>query len=60
MGLGRALATHVVMLLIILLVLLAVSVLGGGYRYRSWGAAGMSPAAILVVILVLLAITGRL
>jgi len=48
------------MLLIILLVLLAVSVLGGGYRYRSWGAAGMSPAAILVVILVLLAITGRL
>ena len=47
-------------MLTILLILLVVAVLGGGAGYRSWGAAGMSPAAILVAILVLMAVTGRL
>jgi hypothetical protein len=47
-------------MLTILVILLIISLLGGGFGYRSWGAAGMSPAGILVVILVLMAVTGRL
>ncbi len=47
-------------MLTILLILLVVAVLGGGAGYRSWGAAGMSPAGIVVLILVVMALTGRL
>jgi Protein of unknown function (DUF3309) len=47
-------------MLTILVILLILSVLGGGFGYRSWGAAGMSPAGILVVILLLLWLTGNL
>lgn len=47
-------------MLAILLILLVVSLLGGGFGYRSAGALGMSPAAIIVIILVVMALTGRL
>ena len=48
------------LMLAILLILLVVSLLGGGFGYRSAGALGMSPAAIIVIILVVMALTGRL
>lgn len=47
-------------MLAILLILLVISLLGGGFGYRSAGPWGWSPAAILVVILVIMAATGRL
>jgi hypothetical protein len=42
------------------IVLLLLALLGGGFGYSRFGAAGMSPAALIVVVLILLAITGRL
>lgn len=47
-------------MLTILIVLLLIALLGGGLGFGRFGAAGMSPAAILVIILILLAVTGRL
>ncbi|HEY5933165.1 MAG TPA: hypothetical protein VIU61_00945 [Kofleriaceae bacterium] len=47
-------------MLTLLIVLLLVALIGGGLGYGRFGAAGMSPAAILLIILVLLALTGRL
>jgi hypothetical protein len=47
-------------MLTLLIILLVISLLGGGFGYRSWGAAGMSPAGIIVLILLILALTGRL
>jgi hypothetical protein len=47
-------------MLTLLLILLLLAALGGGFGYSRYGIAGMSPAAILVVILVVLALTGRL
>jgi hypothetical protein len=47
-------------MLTLLIVLLLIALLGGGLGYGRFGAAGLSPAAIVVVILVLLAVTGRL
>jgi hypothetical protein len=47
-------------MLTILVVLLAVALLGGGAGYRRWGAGGMSPAGIVLVILLIMAITGNL
>ena len=47
-------------MLTILIILLLIALLGGGLGYSRFGGAGMSPAAILVIILVLLAVTGRL
>jgi hypothetical protein len=44
----------------LLIVLLLLALLGGGLGYGRFGAAGLSPAAILVVILIILAVTGRL
>ena len=57
-GMSRALLMS--MLLILLLVLLVLALGGGGWGYSRWGAAGMSPAGVIVVILVLLWITGYL
>ncbi|HEY0255750.1 MAG TPA: DUF3309 family protein [Kofleriaceae bacterium] len=47
-------------MLAILLILLVISLLGGCFGYRSAGPWGWSPAGILVIILVVMALTGRL
>jgi hypothetical protein len=44
----------------ILVILLVLALLGGGFGHGRFGAAGWSPAAIIVVILVVLALSGRL
>ncbi len=48
------------MLLTVLIVLLVLSLVGGGFGHSKVGFVGWSPAAIIVVILVILAVTGRL
>jgi hypothetical protein len=48
------------MLLTILLVVLVISVIGGGYGHSRIGYAGWSPAAIVLVILLVLFLTGHL
>lgn len=48
------------MLLTILLVVLVVSLVGGGVGHSRFGYAGWSPAGIILVILVILFLTGRL
>lgn len=48
------------MLMTILLVLLLVSLVGGGLGHTRYGYAGWSPAGILVVILAVMFFTGRL
>jgi hypothetical protein len=48
------------MLLTILVVLLILSLLGGGWGYSRWGYAGMSPAGVVLLILVILWLTGHL
>jgi len=47
-------------MLILLVILLAFALLGGGWGHSRYGYAGWSPAGILVVLLVILAMTGRL
>jgi len=47
-------------MLTLLIVLLLVALIGGGMGYGRFGTAGLSPAAILLVILALLALSGRL
>jgi hypothetical protein len=44
----------------LLIILLLVALLGGGLGYGRYGAAGLGPAGIIILILVLLAVTGRL
>jgi hypothetical protein len=44
----------------LLIVLLLLALLGGGLGYGRFGAAGLSPAALIILILVVLALTGRL
>lgn len=44
----------------ILIVLLLIALLGGGLGYGRFGAAGLGPAGILLLILVIMAVTGRL
>jgi len=48
------------MLLTILVVLLVLSLAGGGWGYSRWGYAGMSPAGIVLLILAILWFTGNL
>ena len=48
------------MLMTILLVLLLIALLGGGLGYSRFGYGGMSPAAIILVILLVLWFTGSL
>jgi hypothetical protein len=48
------------MLTIILVVLLIAFLLGGFGGYSRWGAAGMSPAVIIGLILLIMLLTGRL
>lgn len=47
-------------MLTILIIVLLIALLGGGMGYSKFGAAGLSPAALIILILVILAITGRL
>ncbi len=47
-------------MLTILVIILLLSLLGGGFAHGRAGLAGWSPAAIVVVILVVMALTGRL
>ncbi len=47
------------MLLTILLIVLLLSLLGGGFGWSRYGATGMSPAGILVVVVVILLLTGH-
>ncbi len=44
----------------LLVVLLVIALLGGGLGHSRAGLAGWSPAGIIVLVLVLLAVTGRL
>ena len=49
------------MLLTILVILLLVALLGGGYgSTRGWGYYGWSPLGLLVLIILILAFTGNL
>ena len=48
------------MLALILIVLLVLFLAGGTLNYGRWGNGGMSPAAIIAVILLLLWVTGNL
>jgi hypothetical protein len=47
-------------MLTLLIVLLLLALLGGGLGYGRFGAAGLSPAALIVVVLIILALSGRL
>ncbi|HEY4059476.1 MAG TPA: DUF3309 family protein [Kofleriaceae bacterium] len=47
-------------MLTILLIVLIIALLGGGFGYSRYGAAGMSPAALVGIILVVLLLMGRL
>jgi hypothetical protein len=47
-------------MLTLLVVLLLLALLGGGLGYGRFGAAGLSPAALIILVLVVLAMTGRL
>ena len=48
------------MLTIVLIVLLVLMLGGGGWGYSRWGAAGFSPAGLLLLIVLVLALTGHL
>lgn len=58
-GGSRFAQTQNIMLTILIIVLL-VALLGGGLGHGKFGAAGWSPAAIIAIILVVMALTGRL
>ena len=48
------------MLMLILLVVLAVALLGGGLGHSRYGYVGWSPAAIILVVVLILFATGRI
>lgn len=48
------------MLMTILLVLLVLALVGGGIGYSRYGFAGMSPAGLLLVVLLVLFLSGHL
>jgi hypothetical protein len=48
------------MLLTILVVVLVLSLIGGGVGYSRFGAAGWSPLGIILVVAVILMLTGQL
>ena len=56
-GRVSAIAKDMLTLLVILLIL---AVLGGGFGYSRYGWGGMSPAGLIVLILVIMAVTGNL
>jgi hypothetical protein len=49
------------MLITLLVVLLLLALLGGGYGHsRGWGYYGWSPVGLLILIILILALTGNL
>lgn len=48
------------MLLYILLIVLVLSLLGGGWGHSQYGYAGWSPAGIIIVLFIILYFTGHL
>lgn len=48
------------MLMTILIVVLVVSLVGGGFGHRRFGFAGWSPAGVIVAVLLVLFLTGNL
>lgn len=48
------------MLTILLIVLLVMALAGGGFGYGRYGAVGLSPAGILLIILAVMFFTGHL
>lgn len=48
------------MLMTILIILLVLSLLGGGWGYRRYGYASWSPGGLILLILVILLLTGNL
>ena len=48
------------MLTILIIVLLVAALGGGGWGYSRWGLAGMSPAGIILLVLVVMWLTGHL
>jgi hypothetical protein len=49
-----------IMLLIVLVVLLVLALGGGGWGHSRYGAAGWSPAGVILLVLVLMWVTGHL
>jgi hypothetical protein len=47
-------------MLTILIVVLLIALLGGGFGYSRYGYAGMSPAALIGIVLLVLLLMGRL
>ena len=58
-GRGHAFATEAEMLTILIIVLV-LALLGGGFGHGKFGPAGWSPAAIIAVILIFMLVTHRL
>ncbi|MBA3453854.1 MAG: DUF3309 domain-containing protein [Deltaproteobacteria bacterium] len=56
---GHSLA-HLGIMLTILVIVLLIALLGGGFGHGKFGAAGWSPAAIIAVILVVMLLSGRM
>lgn len=48
------------MLLTIIIVLLVLSLIGGGWGYSRWGALGWSPAGVILLVLLILWLTGNI
>lgn len=48
------------MLTIILIILLVLALGGGGWGYSRWGIVGMSPAGIILLVVLILWLTGNL
>lgn len=48
------------MLTIILIILLVLALGGGGWGYSRWGILGLSPAGIVLLVLLILWLTGNL
>lgn len=48
------------MLTIILIILLVLALGGGGWGFSRWGIVGMSPAGIVLLVLLILWLTGNL
>ena len=46
--------------MILLIVLIVLSIGGGGVGYKRFGVAGLSPAALIIVVFVVLYLTGSL
>lgn len=57
---GTSVAIPRVTMMTLLIVLLLLALLGGGFGYSRFGAAGLGPAGLIILVLIILALTGRL